>query len=68
MIGTSAGIGIGGLMEGSLVLFILLTTLAYFIAFVVGKFLIISFTKFKFPKQYSEKALEATLKREGWGK
>ncbi|WP_086314743.1 hypothetical protein A5821_002358 [Enterococcus sp. 7F3_DIV0205] len=67
LIGTSAGIGIGGLMEGSFVLFILLTALAYFIAFVVGKVLIMSFVKFKFPKQYSEKALEATLKREGWG-
>ncbi|ALS02407.1 hypothetical protein ATZ33_13730 [Enterococcus silesiacus] len=66
LIGTSAGIGIGGLMEGSFVLFILLTALAYFIAFVVGKSLFLSFAKFKFPKHYSEKALEVTLKRDGW--
>lgn len=66
LIGTFAGIGLGGLLEGSFTLFVLLIALACFIAFVVVKFLIISYAKFKFPEQYSEKALKVALKKEGW--
>ncbi|MCA5014305.1 MULTISPECIES: hypothetical protein [unclassified Enterococcus] len=64
--GTLAGVGIGSLLEGSFTLFILFTAVAYFISFVVVKFLIISYAKFKFPKQYSEKALIVSLEKEGW--
>ncbi|MGX7263799.1 hypothetical protein [Enterococcus crotali] len=66
LIGTFAGIGLGGLLEGSLTLFVLLIALVCFMAFIVTKFLIVSYTKFKFSEQYSEKALTVALKKEGW--
>lgn len=59
------GVGLGGMIETSFTLFFIFFGCACLISWMVPRFLIISYLKFKFPEQYLEKNLILSKKKKG---
>lgn len=58
------GVGVSGMIETSFTLFFIFLGCAYFISWIVPKFLIIAYIKFKFPEQYLDENIKKMLKKE----
>lgn len=58
------GVGLGGMIETSFTLFFIFLGCAYLISWIVSKFLIVAYIKFKFPEQYLDENIKKMLKKE----
>ncbi|MTD40430.1 hypothetical protein GIX45_17760 [Erwinia sp. CPCC 100877] len=59
------GLGLSGMIETSFTLFLIFLGISCLISWMVPRFLIVSYLKFKFPEQYLEKNIIPSYKKKG---